>query len=64
VLLQGAPAGAYRVMLSAKTCGAGTPPSIAVAISVQSNGAPKCPNSFLDVPVGGGPVQACSFSLP
>jgi hypothetical protein len=64
VLLQGAPAGTYRVMLSAKTCGTGTPSSIATVVSVQSNGAIKCPNSFLDVPVGGGPIQACSFTLP
>ncbi len=64
VLLQGAPPGTYRVMLSAKSCGTGTPASIATAISVQSNGAPKCANAFLDVPVGGGPVQACTFTLP
>ncbi len=63
VLLQGAPPGTYQVVLSAKSCGSGTPPTIAVAMSVQSNGVPKCPNTFIDVPVGGS-IPACTFTLP
>ena len=63
VLLQGAAAGTYRVMLSAKTCGSGTPSSIAVVVSVQSNGQPKCSNAFVNVPVGGS-TTACTFTLP
>jgi hypothetical protein len=63
VLLQGAAAGSYRMVLSAKTCGAGTPSSIAVAISVQSNDQPKCSNSFVNVPVGGS-ITGCTFTLP
>jgi hypothetical protein len=64
VLLQGPSNGTYRMMLSAKSCGIGTPSSIAVVASVLLNGQPKCANAFLSVPLGGGPVQACSFSVP
>jgi len=64
VLLQGPAAGIYRLMASAKSCGIGTPPSIAAVVSVQSNGQPKCANAFVNIPVGGSPVQACSFSVP
>jgi hypothetical protein len=63
VLLQGPPAGTYRVMLSAKTCGSGTPASIATVVSVQSSGQPKCPNTFVNVPVGGS-VTGCTFTMP
>jgi hypothetical protein len=65
VLLQGATPGNYRVTVSAKSCGIGTPASIAAVVSVQLvGGQPKCPNSFVNVPVGGAPIQACTFSVP
>jgi hypothetical protein len=63
VLLPGAPAGSYSVVLSAKSCGTGTPSSIAAVMSVQSSGQPKCPNTFVDVPVGGS-IPGCTFTLP
>ncbi|MEO8192012.1 MAG: hypothetical protein ABI682_16895 [Acidobacteriota bacterium] len=64
VLLQGAlPAGTYRVMLTASSCGAGTPPSIATAVTVQSDSGPKCTNAFVNVPIGT-TVQGCQFTLP
>jgi hypothetical protein len=63
VLLQGPAAGTYRLMLSAKTCGSGTPASIATVISVQSSGQVKCPNTFVNVPVGGS-VTGCTFTMP
>jgi hypothetical protein len=63
VLLQGPAPGTYRVMLSAKTCGVGTPATIAVVVSVQSSGQPKCPNTFVNVPVGGS-ISGCTFSIP
>ena len=63
VLLPGAPAGSYSVVLSAKTCGSGTPAAIAAVMSVQSSGQPKCPNTFVNVPVGGS-VPGCTFTLP
>jgi hypothetical protein len=64
VLLQGPAPGNYRLMVSAKSCGIGTPSSIAAVVSVQSNSQPKCANSFVNVPVGGSPIQACTFSIP
>jgi hypothetical protein len=65
VLLQGAAPGNYRVTVSAKSCGIGTPASIAAVVSVQLvGGQPKCPNSFVNVPVGSAPIQACTFSVP
>jgi hypothetical protein len=64
VLLQGPAPGTYRLMVSAKSCGIGTPSSIAAVVSVQSSGQPKCANSFVNVQVGGSPVQACTFSVP
>jgi hypothetical protein len=64
VIVQGPAAGTYRLMLSAKSCGIGTPSSIAAVASVQSNGQPKCANTFVNVPVGGSPVQVCTFSVP
>jgi len=64
VLLQGAvPDGTYRVMLTGKSCGAGTPATIAVAVTVLSESGPKCATSFLNVPVGG-TIQGCQFTLP
>jgi hypothetical protein len=63
VVLQGPPAGTYRVVLSAKSCGAGTPSSISVVVSVQSSGQPKCANTFVNVPVGGN-ATGCTFTLP
>jgi hypothetical protein len=52
-------------MVSAKSCGIGTPASIAAVVSVQLvGGQPKCVNSFVNVPVGGSPTQACTFSVP
>ena len=65
VLLQGAAPGNYRVTVSAKSCGIGTPASIAAVVSVQLvGGQPKCPNSFVNIPVGTAPIQACTFSVP
>jgi hypothetical protein len=65
VLLQGAAPGNYRVTVSAKSCGIGTPASIAAVVSVQLvGGQPKCPNSFVNVPVGTAPIQACTFTVP
>jgi hypothetical protein len=64
VLLQGVvPDGTYRVMLTARTCGAGTPSTIAVALSVLSNSGPKCANSFLSIGLGQ-TVLGCQFTLP
>jgi hypothetical protein len=64
VLLQGTiPDGTYRVMLTGKGCGAGTPATIAVALTVLSDSGPKCVTSFLNVPVGG-TIQGCQFTLP
>lgn len=65
VVLQGPAPGTYRLMVSAKSCGIGTPSSIAAVVSVQlAGGQPKCANSFVNVPVGGAPIQACTFSIP
>jgi hypothetical protein len=64
VLLQGAvPDGTYRVMLTGKGCGSGTPATIAVALTVLTDSGPKCPTSFLNVPVAG-TIQGCQFTLP
>ncbi len=63
VLLPGAPVGSYSVVLSAKSCGSGTPTVIAAVMSVQSSGQPKCPNTFVNVPVGGS-IPGCTFTLP
>jgi hypothetical protein len=67
VLLQGVLApGTYRVTLTANDCPptGGAPASIATALTVvQSGGAPKCPNTFINVPVGS-TVQGCSFTIP
>lgn len=64
VLLQGTiPDGTYRVMLTGKGCGSGTPATIAVALTVLSDSGPKCATSFLNVPVAGA-IQGCQFTLP
>jgi len=64
VILQGAlPAGAYRVELEGRSCGAGTPASISAIASVQSDTGQKCPSAFVSVPVPG-TVTACQFNLP
>jgi hypothetical protein len=64
VLLQGTvPDGTYRVMLTGKGCGSGTPATIAVAVTVLSDSGPKCATSFLNVPVGG-TIPGCQFTLP
>jgi len=64
VLLQGTiPDGTYRVILTGKSCGSGTPATIAVALTVLSDSGPKCATSFLNVPVGG-TIQGCQFTLP
>ena len=64
VLLQGTvPDGTYRVMLTGKSCGSGTPATIAVALTVLSDSGPKCATSFLNVPVGQ-TIQGCQFTLP
>ncbi len=64
VLLQGTvPDGTYRVMLTGKGCGSGTPATIAVALTVLSESGPKCATSFLNVPVAQ-TIQGCQFTLP
>ncbi|HTD52167.1 MAG TPA: hypothetical protein VK780_04005, partial [Thermoanaerobaculia bacterium] len=64
VVLQRAPSGNYRMMVSAKSCGIGTPASIAAVVSVQLvGGQPLCPNSFVNIPVGSAPIQACTFTV-
>jgi hypothetical protein len=63
VLLQGPPPGNYHLVLSAKTCGTGTPATIAAVVSVQSSGQVKCPNTFVNVPVGGS-INGCTFAVP
>jgi hypothetical protein len=64
VLLQGTvPDGTYRVMLTGKGCGSGTPATIAVALTVLSDSGPKCVTSFLNVPVAQ-TIQGCQFTLP
>jgi hypothetical protein len=60
VLLQGTiPDGTYRVMLTGKGCGSGTP----ATLTVLSDSGPKCATSFLNVPVGG-TIPGCQFTLP
>lgn len=64
VVLQGAlPAGTYRVVLTGRSCGAGTPSTISAIASVQSDTGTRCPNTFVSVPVPGS-VTACQFNLP
>ncbi len=65
VILQGSAAqpGTYQVRLSAKSCGAGTPTSISALLTVQTDSGPKCPSTFVIVPVGQN-VAGCTFALP
>lgn len=66
VILQGALApGTYRVLLTASDCppSGGAPPSIAAAVTVQSDSGPKCPTAFKIVPLGT-TVEGCSFTVP
>ena len=65
VVLQGTTArpGGYQVRLTGKTCGPGTPASISTLLTVQTDTGPKCPSTFVAVPVGQ-TVAGCSFTLP
>ncbi len=66
VLLQGVLApGTYRVMLKGSDCPSlGAPATIATALTVlQSGGAPKCTNTFVNVPLGSS-VLGCQFTIP
>lgn len=64
VVLQGVlPAGTYRVVLTGRSCGAGTPATISAISSVQSDSGERCPSAFVSVPVPG-TVTACQFNLP
>lgn len=65
VVLQGASAqaGGYQVRLTAKSCGAGTPTAISTLLTVQTDSGPKCPSTFVIVPVGQ-TVAGCTFTLP
>ena len=64
VILQGVlPAGTYRVVLTGRSCGAGTPPTISAIASVQTDAGQRCPSTFVNVPVPG-TVTACQFNLP
>ena len=64
VIAQGVlPAGTYRVVLTGRTCGAGTPSSISATASVQSDTGQRCPSAFVSVPVPG-TVTSCQFTLP
>lgn len=56
-------AGTYRVQLTAKTCGPGTPTSISTLVTVQTDAGPKCSSTFVIVPVGQ-TVFGCTFTLP
>lgn len=56
-------AGNYLVRLTGKTCGAGTPTAISTLLTVQTDTQPKCPSSFVIVPVGQ-TVNGCTFTLP
>ncbi|MDQ5873349.1 MAG: hypothetical protein M3547_14200 [Acidobacteriota bacterium] len=64
VILQGVlPSGTYRVVLTGRSCGAGTPPTISAIASVQTDAGERCPSTFVSVPVPG-TVTACQFTLP
>jgi len=58
------PNGTYRVMVSAVSCSPTTPSQIAVAVSALVDSTAKCTGIFLNVPTGGAPVQACTFTVP
>jgi hypothetical protein len=64
VILQGVlPSGTYRVVLTGRSCGAGTPGTISAIASVQTDAGERCPSTFVSVPVPG-TVTACQFNLP
>lgn len=64
VVLQGVlPSGTYRVVLTGRSCGAGTPSTISAIASVQTDAGERCPSTFVSVPVPG-TVTACQFNLP
>jgi hypothetical protein len=63
VILQGSlAAGTYRIVLKGNSCGEGTPATISAVASVQSESGPRCPNTFVNVPVGGS-LEGCQFTL-
>jgi len=55
--------GTYRVVVTGKSCGAGTPASIPAVVVVQTESGPKCSATFINVPVPG-TVNGCSFIVP
>ncbi|HEV2064031.1 MAG TPA: hypothetical protein VGS00_05730 [Thermoanaerobaculia bacterium] len=65
VVLEGAALanGTYHVVLTGKTCGAGTPSAISAVVTVQSEAGAKCGSTFVNVPVGG-TANGCTFSVP
>jgi len=64
VILQGVlPSGTYRVVLTGRSCGAGTPSTISAIASVQTDAGERCPSTFVNVPVPG-TVTACQFTIP
>ncbi|HZI67661.1 MAG TPA: hypothetical protein VFF17_13965 [Thermoanaerobaculia bacterium] len=64
VILQGVlPSGTYRVVLTGRSCGAGTPSTISAIASVQTDAGERCPSTFVNVPVPG-TVTACQFNIP
>lgn len=65
VVLEGAALanGTYHLVLTGKTCGAGTPAAIAAVVTVQSEAGAKCGSTFVNVPVGG-TANGCTFTIP
>jgi hypothetical protein len=65
VLLEGAALanGTYRLALTGKTCGTGTPAAISAVVTVQSEAGAKCGSAFVNVPVGG-TTNGCTFAVP
>lgn len=65
VVLEGAALvnGTYRVALTGKTCGAGTPAAISAVVTVQTEAGAKCGSAFVSVPVGA-TANGCTFTIP
>ena len=65
VVLEGAAlaAGSYHLLLTGRTCGTGTPPTISAVVTVQTEAGPKCSSAFVNVPVGG-TATGCTFTIP
>ena len=65
VVLEGAAlaSGAYHLVLTGKTCGAGTPAAIAAVVTVQGETGARCGSTFVNVPVGG-TANGCTFTIP